>query len=166
MIAKVSQSLAVSAGTEHREEVSSGKGHGIAHMINFSLRCADGHEFEGWFRDGATYDKQAKSGKVSCPDCGSTKVEKAPMAPRLAKSSSKPEMSLAEMRKALLALRKHVEANCDYVGPRFAEEARKIHYGEVERRSIYGESTLDEAKELSEEGIAFGRVPWISNGDA
>ena len=135
-------------------------------MIHFSLRCSEGHEFEGWFRDGATYEKQAKTGKVACPECGGTKIEKAPMAPRVAKSSSKAEISPAEMRKMLVALRKHVETNCDYVGPRFAEEARKIHYGEVEPKSIYGESTPEEAKELAEEGIAFGRIPWISTGDA
>lgn len=135
-------------------------------MIHFSLRCAKGHEFEGWFRDGATYDKQAKGGKVACPECGSVKIEKAPMAPRLAKSSSKAELSPAEMRKALVALRKHVETNCDYVGPRFAEEARKIHYGEAAAKAIYGESTMDEAKELTEEGIAIGRIPWVPIEDA
>jgi hypothetical protein len=135
-------------------------------MIHFSLRCAKGHEFEGWFRDGATYDKQAKAGKVACPECGSVKIEKAPMAPRLATTSSKAELSPAEMRKALVALRRHVETNCKYVGPRFAEEARKIHYGETEAKPIYGESTSDEAKALTDEGIAIGRIPWIPTEDA
>jgi hypothetical protein len=135
-------------------------------MIVFSLRCDKGHEFEGWFRDGASYEKQAKSGKVGCPDCGSVKVEKAPMAPRLAKHAKAPDVSPAEMRKMLVQLRKHVEANCEHVGPNFAEEARKIHYGEVARKSIYGESTAEEAKELAEEGIEFGRIPWIPISDA
>jgi hypothetical protein len=135
-------------------------------MIHFSLRCAKGHEFEGWFRDGATYDKQAKGGKIACPECGATKVEKAPMAPRVSRSSSKGELSPAEIRKALVALRRHVEKTCDYVGPRFAEEARAIHYGEKERKPIYGESTPDEAKELIEEGIPVGRIPWVPIEDA
>ena len=135
-------------------------------MIVFSLRCAKGHEFEGWFRDGAAYEKQAKSGKVACPDCGDVKVEKAPMAPRLSRQGRAPEISPAEMRKALVEMRRQVEANCDYVGPNFAEEARKIHYGETPKKSIYGESTPDEAKSLAEEGIEFGRIPWVPTGDA
>jgi hypothetical protein len=135
-------------------------------MIHFSLRCAGEHEFEGWFPDGASFEKQAGAGKVACPHCGSTKVEKAPMAPRLARSAKAPDMSPAEMRKALTELRQHVEKSCDYVGPRFAEEARRIHYGEVKAKGIYGESTADEAKELAEEGIAFARIPWLPPSDA
>ena len=135
-------------------------------MIVYSLRCDKGHEFEGWFRDGAAFDKQAKAGKVACPECASVKVEKAPMAPRLARQSKSPDLSPTEMRQALLKARKHIEANCDYVGPNFAEEARKIHYGEVEKKSIYGESTAEEAQALSEEGIEFGRIPWVPTGDA
>ena len=135
-------------------------------MIVYSLRCDKAHAFEGWFRDGAAFDKQAKAGKVACPECASVKVEKAPMAPRLARQSKSPELSPAEMRQALLKMRKHIEANCDYVGPNFAEEARKIHYGEAERKSIYGESTAEEAQALAEEGIEFGRIPWVPTGDA
>ena len=135
-------------------------------MIVYSLRCDKGHEFEGWFRDGAAFDKQAKAAKVACPECASAKVEKAPMAPRLARQSKAPELSPAEMRQALLKMRKHIESNCDYVGSNFAEEARKIHYGEAEKKSIYGESTAEEAQALSEEGIEFGRIPWVPTGDA
>jgi hypothetical protein len=135
-------------------------------MIHFTLRCDAEHEFEGWFRDGATYEKQAKARKVACPECGSTKVEKAPMAPRLARSAKAPDMSPVEMRAALQALRKQVEKNCDYVGPRFAEEARRIHYGETAPKSIYGESTDHEAKELADEGIEFARIPWVPASDA
>ena len=136
-------------------------------MILFTLRCAAEHEFEGWFRDGATYEKQARRGHISCPECGSTKIEKAPMAPRVKKSAEAPAAPTpAQMRAALLAIRQQVEKNCDYVGPRFAEEARKIHYGEVEKKSIYGESTDQEAKELAEEGIEFGRIPWVPTTDA
>lgn len=139
-------------------------------MILFDLRCTKGHVFEAWFRDNASYDKQAKAGAVVCPGCGSRKVEKAPMAPRIGKGGelSKQEMAseLAEMKRQLLELRGKVEANCDYVGNRFAEEARRIHYGEVERRDIYGEATDDEAKELSDEGIEFGRIPWLPRHDS
>jgi hypothetical protein len=135
-------------------------------MIHFSLRCAAGHEFEAWFRNGAAYEKQAKTGRIACPECGGVEVEKAPMAPRLAKSAPRGEVSPAEMRRALRALRADVEANCEHVGPRFAEEARRIHYGETARRSIYGESTPSEAKELADEGIEVGRIPWVPNEDA
>jgi hypothetical protein len=135
-------------------------------MIHFSLRCAKGHEFEGWFRDGVTYEKQAKAGKIACPQCGATRIEKAPMAPRVARSSGKAATSPAEMRRALVALRRHVETNCDYVGPRFAEEARRIHYGEAPAKAIYGESSDEEAKALTEEGISVGRIPWVPIEDA
>jgi hypothetical protein len=136
-------------------------------MILFTLRCAAAHEFEGWFRDGATYEKQAAAGEIACPDCGDTKVEKALMAPRVMKAAEKPPApSPAQIRAALVEMRRQVEKSCDYVGPRFAEEARKIHYGETEAKGIYGESTADEAKELADEGIAFGRIPWIPLSDA
>jgi hypothetical protein len=135
-------------------------------MIHFSLRCEAKHEFEGWFRDGATFEKQAKRGQVTCPTCGTGKIEKAPMAPRLARSSKTPDISPTEIRKALVELRHHVEKNCDYVGPRFAEEARRIHYGETAAKGIYGESTADEAKSLAEEGIEFARIPWVPPTDA
>ena len=135
-------------------------------MIHFTLRCAKDHEFEGWFRDGATFDRQSEDGEVACPQCGSVKVEKAPMAPRLGRSGKAPDVSPAELRQALVALRRHVESNCHYVGPRFAEEARRIHYGEAEPKGIYGESSAEEAKELAEEGIAVARIPWAPNTDA
>jgi hypothetical protein len=136
-------------------------------MILFTLRCAAEHEFEGWFRDGAAYEKQARKGHIACPDCGDTKIEKAPMAPRVKKSTEpRSAPSPAQIRAALVEMRQQVEKNCDYVGPRFAEEARKIHYGEIEKKSIYGESTDQEAKELAEEGIEFGRIPWIPTTDA
>ena len=137
-------------------------------MILYTLRCEAEHEFEGWFRSGAAYDEQAEAGAIACPHCGATKVEKAPMAPRVMKKSAeaKPAPTPAQIRAALVEMRKQVEKNCEYVGPRFAEEARKIHYGETEAKSIYGESTSDEAKELSEEGISFGRIPWVPLSDA
>ena len=136
-------------------------------MILFTLRCAAGHEFEGWFRDGETFEAQQKAGEIACPDCGDARVEKALMAPNIGRSHKNAQMpSPAQVRAALVELRRRVETNCDYVGERFAEEARKIHYGEVDPHGIYGEASAEESRELTEEGISFGRVPWVSPTDA
>jgi len=138
-----------------------------AAVIVFNLRCASAHVFEAWFRDGATYDRQAAAGEVVCPSCGATEVAKAPMAPRLQKAKGKDDAAAARrMRAALGELRDHVEKNCDYVGPGFAEEARKIHYGEIDKRNIYGEASSDEAEALKDEGVEFGRVPWLPRGES
>jgi hypothetical protein len=136
-------------------------------MILFSLRCASDHEFEAWFRDGDGFDAQQKAGEITCPHCGDAQVEKAVMAPRIGRSRDKAApISPAQMRAALVELRRQVEANCDYVGERFAEEARRIHHGEIDPHGIYGEASADESRELAEEGISFGRIPWISSTDA
>ena len=135
-------------------------------MILFTLRCSSGHEFEAWFRDGDGFEAQQKGGEIACPDCGDTQVEKALMAPNIARSrKNSPPISPAQMRAALVELRRQVETNCDYVGERFAEEARKIHYGEADPHAIYGEATAEESHELTEEGISFGRIPWVSPTD-
>jgi hypothetical protein len=136
-------------------------------MISFNLRCGKDHVFEAWFKDGKSYDRQAKQGRVSCPACGDNKIEKAPMAPNIASGVSRRQdggkkTRSAEFRETLNKLRAEVEKNCDYVGPNFAEEARKIHYKESEQRSIYGEATDQEAKDLQEEGVEFSRIPWPS----
>ena len=136
-------------------------------MILFSLRCAKGHEFEGWFRDGEGFEAQQQTGEIACPECGETQVEKALMAPNIGRShKNRPPITPAQMRAALVELRHQVESKCDYVGERFAEEARKIHYGEVDAHGIYGEATNEESKELADEGISFGRIPWIPTTDA
>jgi hypothetical protein len=135
-------------------------------MIRFALRCASGHEFEGWFRDGEGFAAQQQAGEIACPECGDSRVEKAVMAPNIGRSRKGPPLSPAQMRAALVELRRQVETHCDYVGERFAEEARKIHYGEADPHGIYGEATTEESKELAEEGIAVGRIPWISPSDA
>ncbi len=151
-------------------------------MIRYALVCNRSHNFESWFQDSAAYDKQSKRGLVSCPHCGSSKVEKAIMAPRLASSEQReapaempPAAAAAEektpvamvspqeheFRKKLKELRDHLTKNADHVGPKFPEEARKMHYGEIEHRSIYGEASPDDAKALAEEGIEFHPLPVL-----
>jgi hypothetical protein len=153
-------------------------------MIRYALICEKGHDFESWFQDSAAYDRQAKRGLVTCPQCGSVKVEKAIMAPRLSATAKKrgapirtpapaAEASAApapvammspqeqELRTKLKELRDHLTKNADNVGAKFPEEARKMHYGEIEHRSIYGVASPDEAKDLSEEGIEFHPLPLL-----
>lgn len=136
-------------------------------MIVYNLRCRNSHEFEGWFRDSAAYEAQSKGGALSCPVCDSRKVEKAIMAPSVsgAKKNTVTADEAKQMRQFMTGLRKYVQENADYVGPNFAEEARKIHYGESDKRGIYGETSDKEAEALVEEGIEFGRVPWIPRGN-
>jgi hypothetical protein len=137
-------------------------------MIRYSLRCSKDHEFEAWFRSSADYDRAAAAGEAACPLCGSVKVEKAIMAPAPLNSKHEGKMSLvvpdpkrAALKEAMIALRKQVTENADYVGDRFPEEARKIHYEEVEARGIYGEATPDEARDLADEGIGFMPLPRV-----
>lgn len=133
--------------------------------MRYNLICAKEHEFEAWFPSSAAYDEQRKKGQVRCPDCGTRRVEKALMAPNVStarkrKSAVNEEMA-KKARKALVKLRKEVEKNSEHVGAAFATEARKIHYGDAEDRSIYGEATVEEAKELVEEGIEVSAIPWV-----
>ena len=134
-------------------------------MIRFSLHCDKAHEFEGWFRDNADFDTQSKRGLVDCPVCGSHKVSKSLMAPAVSTGRKKEKMALAanaEQKRMMGELKKLAEKmreNADYVGDKFAEEARKIHFGETEQRGIYGEATADEAKGLIEDGVEFLPIP-------
>jgi len=131
-------------------------------MIVYNLRCRNSHEFEGWFKDSATFDTQAKAGKLVCPMCNSGNVEKAIMAPAVSgtkKGTVTAPEELRKMRQFMTGLRKHVLENAENVGPKFADEARKIHYGETEERPIYGESTIKDAVELVEEGIDVAPLP-------
>ncbi|HEY1473560.1 MAG TPA: DUF1178 family protein [Pseudolabrys sp.] len=154
-------------------------------MIRYALVCEKGHGFDSWFQDSSAYDKQLKRKLVACPHCGSAKVEKAIMAPRLAGSSKRaapaeppvaapapePAQEKApvamispqeqELRSKLKELRAHLTKNADHVGAKFPEEARKMHYGEIEHRSIYGEASPEEAKALAEEGIEFHPLPIL-----
>ena len=143
-------------------------------MIRYALVCAKDQGFEAWFRSSADFDEQADAGDIVCPVCGDDQVRKAIMAPAVAKSSGaseradvspaatdvSPEQRAAmALGKALEALHRHVAETCDYVGDKFAEEARRMHYGETEHRDIYGETTLDEARELLDEGIEALPLP-------
>jgi len=155
-------------------------------MIRYALACDEGHAFESWFQNSAAYDKQVKRGLVTCPVCNSAKVEKTIMSPHLsgarrragapvqapAPDASAPApdapASVAmvspqehEFRKKLKELRDHLTANADNVGKKFPEEARKMHYGEIEHRSIYGEASPQDAKDLHEEGIEFHPLPVL-----
>jgi hypothetical protein len=165
-------------------------------MIRYTLNCAKGHDFESWFQNSAAFDKQKKRGLVTCPVCGSAKVEKVIMAPRLARADAvaaeppQPPSPAAptppnalpgpmapvapgkaavammspqerELRQKLKELRDHVTKHANYVGAQFAEEARKMHYGEIEHRSIYGEASPDDANALHEEGIEFHPLPIL-----
>jgi hypothetical protein len=143
-------------------------------MIRYTLRCSKTHEFEAWFRSIDDYDRAVAEGEAACPVCGDTKVAKVLMTPAVAgthKSDAAPtgekvKLAVPDPRQqamvaALRELRKHVTANADYVGDRFAEEARKIHYDEVEARGIYGEATGEEAKALADEGIEFLPLPSL-----
>jgi hypothetical protein len=129
-------------------------------VIAYTLHCHKGHEFDGWFRDSVAFDDQARSGHLRCPSCNSVRIEKAIMAPAVSGTKKNPApATAAQVRQFATGLRKYVQENADYVGPNFAEEARKIHYGETTERHIYGEATVDEARELIEEGLDVAPLP-------
>ena len=150
-------------------------------LIVYNLRCVSGHEFEGWFRNSAAFDEQNAGRKLVCPLCETRDVTKAPMAPALARGIPVPKeaeasayaspphapppeehsvpQEMRKMRQFMTGLRKYVEQNADYVGTRFPDEARKIHYGETEERQIYGEASLKDVKELLEEGVDIAPLP-------
>ncbi len=134
-------------------------------VIRFSLHCDHGHAFDGWFRNNDDFDSQAERDLVSCPVCGSSHVSKALMAPAVSTGRKRDKIALAvgEEQKQVFArlkeLSEKVRANADYVGEKFAEEARKIHFGEVEARGIYGEASPEEVRSLAEDGVEFMPIP-------
>jgi hypothetical protein len=159
-------------------------------MIRYALACDNGHEFESWFPGSAAYEAQLARGLVTCPMCSSAKIEKQIMAPSIARKDKSPALQAPtapevqpeaapqvpaaqpqpmavfsererEFRAMVKAFREHVTKNADYVGKGFTDEARKMHYGETEHRSIYGEANLAEAKELLEEGIEVHPLPIV-----
>jgi hypothetical protein len=140
-------------------------------MIQFSLKCENDHAFDSWFQSGEAYEKLQKTKMIACPDCGSTQVTKALMAPRVRtdQTDARP-MALtepaSEAEKALRALRKKVEDTSDYVGSSFAKEARAMHTGDAPNRSIYGEARMDEARSLLEDGIPVAPLPFTPKSKA
>ncbi len=157
---------------------------GTFRVIVYSLRCAKGHGFEGWFASIAAFDEQSVKGKLLCPVCNSRKVTKAPMAPALSSAVGERRQAivpapsapipsapatpapvqhipdeLRKMRQIMTGLRQYIERNAEYVGPKFPEEARKIHYGEADDRHIYGEASPKEVAELLDEGIEVAPLP-------
>ncbi len=152
-------------------------------MIVYDLICEKEHKFESWFKNSSAYDFLRKTRKISCPVCNSTKIKKAPMAPNISRSVKKDitrankipsnnkikelsatvEMTEAMKKttEALNELQATIEKNFENVGEKFAEEARKIHYGEADARGIYGKATADEAEELVDEGIDVAVLPWV-----
>ena len=152
-------------------------------MIRYNLRCDRGHAFESWFQSSSAYESQEKRKLVSCPACGSTKVERAIMAPQIvskkSKDSTAPSPPAAsteiaapastpllmaqerELRAKLKELRDHITKNADNVGERFPNEARKMHYGDIEHRPIYGEASPEEARSLIDEGVEVSPLPVL-----
>lgn len=165
-------------------------------MIHYQLQCDRQHGFDGWFKDSAAFERQSAGGLITCPICSSPAVTRALMAPALSLTArhgtapvpataapaapKPPEAPVSppgqdavtaatmpdQLRALLQRLRGEVEKSCDYVGRDFAEEARRIHYGETDARGIYGETTASEAEALNEEGITFGVLPWIPRSDS
>lgn len=155
-------------------------------MIQYTLKCSEGHRFDSWFQSGDAFDKLVQASMVTCPECGATQVEKAIMAPRVrpARTAAQPEVPVpspvvaekpeaapqqslsapnSELEKAVKELRKRVEANSDYVGADFAKEARAMHLGDAPERSIYGEAKPEDAKSLIEDGVAVMPLPFMPN---
>jgi hypothetical protein len=149
-------------------------------VIRYALTCKRGHVFESWFGSSKAYDEQVARGLISCPACGSTEVEKSLMTPAVGKASRRPRQEITsettgeqkspvallsekerELRTKLREIRDHVTKNADYVGGKFPEEARRMHYGEIEHRSIYGEASPQDAAALIDEGIEVQPLPII-----
>lgn len=142
-------------------------------MIRYALTCDEDHSFEGWFRDSAAFDRQKDAGEVACPVCGSVAVEKALMAPAVAVRRTEATVplaaahpatrdpKLAEMVEVMRRLKQHIAETSEYVGERFPEEARRMHYEEAEARAIHGEASLEEARALLEEGISVLPLPTL-----
>lgn len=161
----------------------------VGSMIHYQLRCSQDHEFDGWFKDSDGFERQAKRGLVECPQCGDVKVSRALMTPAVPKKGRTDRVPVpalpapppapaepnavavaadavpAQVRAALQRMRAEVEKHCDYVGGEFADEARKIHRGESDRRGIYGEASPEQADALAEEGIEIAQIPWVPRAD-
>ena len=158
-------------------------------MIHYALRCGSEHAFDGWFRNSDTFQSQVEQGLIACPQCGDTAITRGLMAPAIPRKGASravepvPTPALAsqpatppppaaaatglpdQIRAVLQRIRAEVERTSDYVGPKFADEARRIHRGETEKRNIHGESTPEQAESLAEEGIEVTQIPWVKPAD-
>lgn len=156
-------------------------------MIHYALRCGSGHGFDGWFRDSGAFDVQVERHLLTCPECGNTSVSRGLMAPAIPRKGvarqreiepagpapvapAVPPVASAtglpdQVRAVLQRIRAEVERTSDYVGPAFAEEARRVHRGESGKRNIYGEATPEQAEALAEDGIEVAQVPWVPRAD-
>lgn len=136
-------------------------------MIRYALRCKEGHDFDGWFRSSDGYETMRAAGQVACTICGATDVDKALMAPRVAAEQAEPSPArpLSQPQDpreaALQKLREHVEANSDYVGLSFADQARAMHEGHAESRAIHGEARPEDARALIEDGVPIAPLPFL-----
>lgn len=138
-------------------------------MVTYDIRCSRDHVFEAWFSDSSAFEAQAKAGEVVCPVCGDVCVARAPMAPAVATGKGASEQRrqvMAQAMRTMTNMQDFIKKNADDVGGRFAEEARKIHYGEADPHNIYGRASVNEANEMRDEGIEFGELPWPVRGDA
>jgi hypothetical protein len=142
-------------------------------MIKYALGCSEGHAFDSWFSDSASYDKQHKRGFVACPECGSTRVDKAIMAPAVVGGGRTPAVQASpgisvddprrRAREFYLRMRREIEANTDDVGAKFPEVARAIHLGDEPERAIRGRASLAEAKSLLEDGVGVMPLPMLED---
>ena len=133
-------------------------------MIKYNLKCENNHNFDAWFSDSSNFEEQNKKNLIFCPKCNSTKIEKNIMAPNIGSKKQSYTNALKTEKnyeKIIKNVRKHVEKNFDYVGDKFADEARAIHYGEKEEREIYGETSVEEAVDLIEEGVYVSPIPGV-----
>lgn len=128
-------------------------------MIRYALKCREAHSFDSWFHSAGAFDSLRAAGQLSCPECGASEVEKAPMAPRVATGGDEAEHPLAR-------LRREIETKADYVGTRFASEARAIHEGDAPNRPIWGEARPAEARALIEDGIPAAPLPFVPKSKA
>ena len=133
-------------------------------MIKYNLKCENNHNFDAWFSDSSNFEEQNKKNLIFCPKCNSTKIEKNIMAPNIGSKKQSYTNALKTEKnyeKIMKNVRKHVEKNFEYVGDKFADEARAIHYGEKEEREIYGETSVEEAVDLIEEGVNVSPIPGV-----
>jgi len=133
-------------------------------MIKYNLKCENNHNFDAWFSDSSNFEEQNKKNLIFCPECNSTKIEKNIMAPNIGSKKQSYTNALKNEKnyeKIIKNVRKHVEKNFEYVGDKFADEARAIHYGEKEEREIYGETSVEEAVDLIEEGVNVSPIPGV-----